>query len=204
VNLGDQEIQARQREDAQDAELYRVAAYTGLRLGELLALRWGDVDLRDRRLIVHRAFSARVEGPTKSWQARFVPLADDAAAAFARLAQREDFTSDEDYVFCNRFGDPLNGAPLRVRFKRAAGAAGLRVMKFHALRHGAGSMVARQADPRWVQGFLGHSKLSTTERYLHAKARPEDVKLLNRAFRGQVHVGLIEVDHAAESPPSSR
>jgi hypothetical protein len=38
------------------------------------------------------------------------------------------------------------------------------------------------ADPRWVQGFLGHSKLTTTERYLHAKARPQDVDLLNRAF----------------------
>jgi site-specific recombinase XerD len=47
-------------------------------------------------------------------------------------------------------------------------------------------MVARQADPRWVQGFLGHSKLTTTERYLHAKARPQDVELLNRAF-AQVH-----------------
>lgn len=203
VNLSDEEVRARLREDAQDAELYRVAAYTGLRLGELLALRWGDVDLRDRRVIVHRAFSARVEGPTKSWQARFVPLADDAAAAFARLAQRQDFTSDEDYVFCNRFGEPLDGAPLSVRFTRAARAAGLRVMKFHALRHGAGSMVARQADPRWVQGFLGHSKLSTTERYLHAKARPEDVNLLNRAFGGRVHAGVTEVDYAAESPPSS-
>jgi len=56
------------------------------------------------------------------------------------------------------------------------------VLRFHALRHGAGSLVARQADPRWVQGFLGHSKLSTTERYLHAKARPQDVQLLNLAF----------------------
>ena len=46
----------------------------------------------------------------------------------------------------------------------------LRVLRFHALRHGAGSIVARQADPRWVQGFLGHLKLTTTERYLHAKA----------------------------------
>jgi site-specific recombinase XerD len=43
-------------------------------------------------------------------------------------------------------------------------------------------MIARQADPRWVQGFLGHAKLTTTERYLHAKARPEDVDVLNRAF----------------------
>jgi integrase len=85
-------------------------------------------------------------------------------------------------VFCSRLGRPLDGGALRRRFKRTAAAADLRVLRFHALRHGAGSLVARQADPRWVQGFLGHSKITTTERYMHAKARPEDVDRLNRAF----------------------
>jgi len=79
------ELGWRSREDRQDAELYRFAAYTGMRLGELLALRWGDVDLDDRRVIVHRAVSANIEGPTKSWQARALPLADPAASALARL-----------------------------------------------------------------------------------------------------------------------
>ena len=180
--IGPDELEARRREDEQDAQLYRVAAYTGLRLGELLALHWEDVDLTNRRLIVHRALSAGLEGPTKSWQARFIPLADNAADALEALADRGDFTAPADYVFCNRFGRPLNGTALRRRFKRAAQAAGLRFLRFHGLRHGAGSLVARQADPRWVQGFLGHSKMSTTERYLHAKARPEDVERLNRAF----------------------
>jgi integrase len=182
VEIGDEERAARVQEDQQDAELYRIAAYTGLRVGELLALRWEDVNLETRRLVVHRAFSARVEGPTESWQARFVPLADGAAEAFARLAARVDYTAPSDYVFCSRLGRPLNVSPVRLRFKRTAAATGLRVLRFHALRHGAGSLVARQADARWVQGFLGHSKLSTTERYLHAKARPEDVDKLNRAF----------------------
>jgi integrase len=176
------ELAARAREDRQDAELYRIAAYGGLRLGELLALRWEDVHLDDRRLVVHRALSDRTEGPTKSWQARYVPIADPAAAAFARLAARGEFNGADDFVFCSRLGRPLDGSALRRRFKRAAAAAGLRVLRFHALRHGAGSMVARQGDPRWVQAFLGHSKLTTTERYLHAKARPQDVDLLNRAF----------------------
>ena len=63
-------------------------------------------------------------------------------------------------------------SPPSQRPHRPAGAA-----------HGAaGSLVARHADARWVQGFLGHSKLTTTERYLHAKARPQDVDVLNRAF----------------------
>jgi integrase len=176
------ELMARRREDSQDADLYRIAAYTELRLGELLALRWEDVNLGLRRLVVHRAFSAGIEGPTKGWQARFVPISDTAADAFARLRKRNEFTGADDYVFCNRLGRPLDGATLRRRFKRTAAAAGLRVLRFHALRHGAGSLIARQADARWVQGFLGHSKITTTERYLHAKARPEDVERLNRAF----------------------
>jgi integrase len=102
-------------------------------LGELLALRWSDVDLGDRRLVVHRAFSDRTEGPTKNWQARYVPIADPTAAAFARLAGRGDFTGAEDHVFCSRLGRPLDGSALRRRFKRAAAAAGLRVLRFHAL-----------------------------------------------------------------------
>jgi integrase len=182
LHYDEAELAARARDDRQDAELYRIAAYTGLRLGELLALRWADVNLDDRRLIVHRALSDRTEGPTKSWQTRFLPIADPVAEAFARLAGRGEFTNSDDYVFCTRLGRPLDGSALRRRFKRAAATAGLRVLRFHALRHGAGSLVARQADPRWVQGFLGHSKLTTTERYLHAKARPQDVDLLNRAF----------------------
>jgi integrase len=177
------EAAARAAEDTQDAELYRIAAYTGLRLGELLALRWEDVHLDERRLVVHRALSDRIEGPTKSWQARFLPIADPAAEAFIRLARRVDFTSPTDYVFCNRLGRPLDGSALRRRFKSAAAASGLRVLRFHALRHGAGSLVARETDARWVQGFLGHSKITTTERYLHAKARPGDLDRLNRAFR---------------------
>ena len=70
-----------------------------MRLSELLALRWEDVDLERRRVIIHRAVSAGVEGPTKSRQARSIPLADATAAALARLADRGDYTERDDYVF---------------------------------------------------------------------------------------------------------
>jgi AbrB family looped-hinge helix DNA binding protein len=117
------EFEWRGWEDRQDAELYRFAAYTGMRLGELLALRWGDVDLNARRVIVHRAVSANIEGPTKSWQARALPLADPAASALARLADRGDYTSRDDYVFCSRLGRRLDPSAVRRRYKRARDAA---------------------------------------------------------------------------------
>ena len=87
-------------------------------MGELLTLRWEDVDLVQRRVIVHRAVSAGVEGPTKSWQARALPLADPAAMALARLAERGDYTERGDYVFCSRLGRRLDG---RLRASASAG-----------------------------------------------------------------------------------
>lgn len=191
-NLTAEERAWREVEDRQDAELIRIAGYTGLRLGELLALRWRDVNLADRILVVHRALSAGIEGPTKGWQARFVPLADPPAEALARLGLREHYTSPQDYVFASRLGRHIDPSALRKRFKRAAGAAEVRQLRFHALRHSAGSLIAREADARWVQGFLGHSKLATTERYLHAKPRPQDVERLNRAFGAGTATRSIE------------
>jgi integrase len=123
-----------------------------------------------------------LEGPTKSRQARSLPLADASAAALVRLADRGDYTERDDYVFCSR----LDRSAVRRRYTRARDAAGLRPLRFHALRHAAGSLVAREAGAHFVQAFLGQSRLSTTERYLHAKARPEDVETLNRAFAGSI------------------
>jgi integrase len=182
LEVGSNESAARCHDDAQDADLFRVLAYTGLRVGEALALRWGDVDIPARRLIVQRARSAGIEGPTKSWQVRYVPLADPAVEALVRLRARRDFTSRDDLVFCGRLGEPLDDSALRRRYHAARRAAGLRHIKLHGLRHGAGSLIAREMDPVFVQYFLGHAKLSTTERYMHAKARYDDVDRLNRAF----------------------
>lgn len=173
---------ARAEEDAQDAELFRVLAYTGLRLGEAVALRWADVDFSVRRLIVQRALSGETETTTKAHRVRHIGLATPATEALARLGGRADFTGRDDYVFCNRLGRRLDPSAIRRRFKRAAAEAGLRSLKLHGLRHGAGSLLAREADAVAVQAFLGHSKLTTTERYMHAKARPDDLARLDRAF----------------------
>ena len=74
-------------EDEQDAELVRVASYAGLRMGELLALRWRDVDFAGHALTVSRAMSSGVESSTKSGRVRRVPLPDQAAGAFGQAQQ---------------------------------------------------------------------------------------------------------------------
>jgi integrase len=178
------EAGARADEDRQDAELVRVAAYTGLRRGELVALRWRDVDFERRKLIVRRAVSGDVEASsTKSRRAREVPLADQAAGALARLSQRGDFTSADDYVFANRLGRRLDGSAVRRRVERARDAAELRALRFHDLRHTYGSLlVAGGVDLASVKAAMGHSRITTTERYLHARSASELADRFTRAL----------------------
>jgi integrase len=176
------ELAARAAEDRQDAESFRLLFYTGLRLGEVLTLRWEDVNLPDRLLLVRRGLSAGEETLPKGRRHRFVPLSTPAAAALARLGSRDEFVGPDDYVLANRLGRRLDGSALRRRYKRACEAAELRPVRLHGLRHAAGSLVARTSDAVFVRDFLGHAKLATTDRYLSAKLRPEELARLDRAF----------------------
>lgn len=178
----DGELAARKGEDHQDAEAFRLLFYTGLRLGEMLALRWEDVNLGDRFLLVRRGLSAGQETLPKGRRHRFVPLSTPAIAALARLTMRSEFVDPNDYVLVNRLGRRLDGSALRRRYKAACSAAGLRPIRLHGLRHAAGSLIARTADPVFVRDFLGHSKITTTDRYLSSKRRPEELERLDRAF----------------------
>ena len=180
--VDDAERAAREREDHQDADAFRLLFYTGLRLGEVLTLRWEDVNLTDRLLLVRRGLSAGQESTPKGRRHRFVPLSTPAAATLARLADRGEFTQPDDYVLANRFGRRLDDSALRHRYKRGCKAAGLRPVRLHGLRHSAGSLIARTNDPVFVRDFLGHAKLATTDRYLSAKLRPEELERLDRAF----------------------
>jgi integrase len=198
VAVTDEELAAREAEDRQDAEAFRILFYTGIRVGELLTLRWADVDLNASSLLVRRNLSAGVETEPKGRRSRYVPLSDPALAALARLGSRDEFTSDQDYVVCNRWGRRLDPSALRRRYCLACEGAGLRRVKLHGLRHAAGSILARTADPVFVRDYLGHSKLSTTDRYVGAKHRPEDFERLNRAFRPSSVTGQ-QSDQPSES-----
>lgn len=183
-----------QRMNDQDASLFIFAACTGLRLGELLALRWSDVDLEGGVVIVSRAMSAGQEASTKSRRPRPVPLAEQAKAELRAVMRRGIFTSESDHVFCRPDGGPLDRSAVRSRFIRAQKEAGVRVRRFHDLRHTFGSLAIQQFDLVSVKDMMGHSKLSTTERYLHSKPRPDDAAKLTRIFqprKGHDHKGLL-------------
>ncbi len=172
-------------EDQQDATIVRVAAYAGLRLGELLALRWSDIDFAGSTITVRSALSGGVVMPsTKSGRIRRVPLTNQAARALDELSRRRDYLGPDDFVFCNALGRHLNPSALRKRYKRAQAAAGVAPLRFHDLRHTFGSLLAAaDVDLVTIQAVLGHSALATTSRYLHARPASEMADRFSEAFR---------------------
>jgi integrase len=165
-----------------DGALYLTAAFTGLRMGELLALRWRDVDFAGSTVRVRASFYNGNLSTPKSGKVRAVPLAPDVATALAQLGRRENWVGDDDLVFAGEGGDHLDASALRRRYKTALAAASLRRLRFHDLRHTFGTRMIAKADIRRVQEWMGHADIQTTMRYLHFAPRAEDARLVAEAF----------------------
>jgi integrase len=166
----------------QDAALYLTAAFTGLRRGELLALRWRDVDFAGSLIRVRASYADGHLTTPKSGKVRAVPMAPSVASALAKLGARTDWVGDEDLVFPGHTGGFLDGSALRRRYGEALKRAGLRRLRFHDLRHTFGTRMIAKADIRRVQEWMGHSSIQTTMQYLHYSPRDEDAQLVAEAF----------------------
>lgn len=157
-------------DDLGDVErvLYAVAVEAGLRQGELLALRWRDVDWSAGLIRVRRAFvRGEFTTPKSRRSSRAVPMHDGLAALLERHFQASGWQADDDLVFAHPLlGSVLDGSKLRRRFRAAVKAAGLRHVRFHDLRHTYGTRMAGAGCPmRALQEFLGHRSPSTTAIY---------------------------------------
>lgn len=181
----------------QDAALFLTAAFTGLRMGELRALRWRDVDFARSLVRVRASYSVRWLVTPKSGKVRAVPLAPGVASALARLGQRERWTGDEDLVFPGELGGFLDDSALRRRYKQALSRAGLRQLRFHDLRHTFGTRMIAKADIVRVKEWMGHADVQTTMRYLHFTPRPEDARLVAEAFAVEAQAAAPERSAAA-------
>jgi integrase len=166
-----------------DAAIFLTAAFTGLRRGELLALRWRDVDFAGSVVRVRASYAGGELTTPKSGKVRSVPLAPEVARALAEIGQRRDWTSDDDLVFPGEGGDYLDGSALRRRYAAAVRRAGLRPLRFHDLRHTFGTRMIAKADIRRVQEWMGHADVQTTMRYLHYAPRADDAALVAEAFK---------------------
>jgi integrase len=157
---------------ALERPLYLCAVMTGLRQGELLALKWLDVDWTSARIRVAdnypRGLTGQVDSP-KSHLLRSVPMADRLAGELERHFQRSVYRSPEDLVFCHpHTGHVYHASKLRKRFDRALITAGIHRITFHELRHTFGTQMAAAGAPlRAIQHWLGHADAKTTEIYAH-------------------------------------
>jgi len=161
---------------------YTVALTCGLRLGELQALRWKDVDLQRRRLSVTATYQGMQDGtpvfsePKTARSKREVHLSLMAVEALKqhRVRQLErrllGLWEDHGLVFATAFGRPLDGNNIRTRsFARLLERAGLPPMRFHSLRHTAATLLmAEGVNIKVASEMLGHADITTTLRiYSH-------------------------------------
>jgi integrase len=171
---------------ATDRTLYLTAAMTGLRQGELIALRWSDVDWPAGRIRVRRNYTRQAFGTPKSKRSsRSVPLADRVAGELERHFKRTAFDADEDLVFPHpHTGGPLDASQLRKRYKAALKAAALRPVRFHDLRHTFGTHCAAAGVPmRTLQEWMGHRDIKTTLIYADYAPSAQEKAMVEQAFK---------------------
>jgi integrase len=149
------------------------AAWTGMRLGELRALTWADIDLDSRLITVDKTrYRQRVQRATKNGDTRVVPIPPHLAGELADLRRAHPLTPDE-LVFRGKRGTPIDGDDFRRRvFAPALQRAGLDPdTRIHDLRHTSASLyLASGATVREVMEIHGWRRMETALRYLHTTA----------------------------------
>ena len=135
----------------------------GLRLGEIMGLRWEDVDLVSGRLVVNRTVSRGRIGSPKNGRTREVPLGLEVLKAL-----KDHRHLKGELVFPSDDGRLLYRNETKHPVWRACKRAGLRLIGWHVLRHSfASHLVMRGAPIKAVQELLGHSTIEMTMRYAH-------------------------------------
>lgn len=180
--------------------LYTLALLTGLRRGELLGLRWEDLNLEEQYLTVNQSIvrlhsgEMLVQTPKTKQSIRTVPLTELAVSTLRehRRLQAEHRLSlgseyqNNDLVFASETGTPIHPSNLLRNFKKTIKKANVRVIRFHDLRHSFSSWLIDEGQELVVVSrILGHSSISVTaDIYAHLTTRtmkeavnPLDAKL---------------------------
>ncbi|MEM7155507.1 MAG: site-specific integrase [Myxococcota bacterium] len=163
-----------------------VAIHTGLRLGELLALRWDAVDTKRGLLHVRAAVARGIVGTPKSGRNREVPLSETALSVLRRFKHLRG-----PLVFCTEDGRMLTKNEAKAPLRRAQRKAGIVAVGWHALRHTfASHLVMRGAQLKAVQEVLGHATIEMTMRYAHLSplVTHSAVLLLDQPIPGDLRV----------------
>ncbi len=170
------------------------ALHTGMRRNEILNLKWNQVDLKSRVILVVK---------TKSGKNRTVPINEFLFEVFNGL--REHRTSD--YVFPNPEGEPFRS--IRHSFENACRRAEIK-MRFHDLRHSfACRLIQRGCDIETLRTLLGHHSVTVTERYIHTneEQKRKAVEFLSAEKTqktAEKRVDLSHICHMDREKPSEK
>ena len=138
------------------------ALHTGLRIGELLALRWTNIDLKAKLMRVRYSNWEGTIGTTKNGKIRDIPLNDLALHSLKQV-----FSAD-DLVFGDKNGNPFTYRQANYALEKACRGTSFKGVQWHTLRHTFASHLAMRGVPlRAIQDLLGHSTQVMTERYAH-------------------------------------
>jgi integrase len=187
-----------------DHALYLTAVMSGLRQGELLALRWRDIDWMAGRVRVRRNY---VRGhwvtPKSKRGIRSVPLADRLAGELERHFQRSNYPDDDNLVFPHpHTGEVLDHSTLVRRFKAALRAGKVRQVRFNDLRHSfATAMAAAGVPMRTLQEWMGHRDFKTTLIYADYAPSAGESELIERAFAAGTNPGTKLSTRESNSDP---
>ena len=186
-----------------DGPLYLTAIMAGLRHGELIALRWRDVDWTAGRARVRQNFVlGEYDTPKSRRGTRSVPMADRLAGELDRLYQAMGEPGPDALVFADPMtGGPLDKAATLRRYRKVLKAAALdSTHNLHGLRHTFGTrMAAAGVAMRTLQEWMGHRDISTTERYadyapsLHESALMESAPGSRKAVQGSSSTSLTRL-----------
>jgi integrase len=158
--------------DDQLMPLLAVACFAGLRQGEILGLKWGDVDFIHGNIRVVRTYDPDYgfSEPKSNASRRAVPIPQFLVSILKRLYEKRGHPEPDELVFPNSAGKPQNRSNLVTRdFENALKDAGIRRIRFHDLRHTYASLcIAAGMDPKALQKAMGHASISMTmDTYAH-------------------------------------
>lgn len=151
-------------------------------MGELRALRWSDVDFSKRLVHVRRSLALGQFGDPKSGKVRSVPMVDQVMRSLDGLSRRDIFVDEHDLVFCGVVGSPIDDSAVRRRYRATLERAGLKVLRFHDLRHTFGTLAVQVFPLSDVRAFMGHADISTTMIYVHHVPQHDAAERLGRAI----------------------
>ena len=163
--------------------LIEVALFTGCRRGEIVGLKWADIDFEKQRISIKRSIyklsdgKAREKEPKSRCSIRTISIPDRLCKTLTEyrihqnrhIAYLGDTWKNNDYVFTEENGYVMNPHTPTKQFSKFLKRHGIRHLKFHGLRHTSATMLlANGCDIKTVSSRLGHADITTTNIYVHA------------------------------------